>query len=129
MLDAALNNLELAGLQARGAVAELSGAQAERRDAGCRASLGRATIAVWISPGHRLPHRGCASIEGERRVLEQFRIFYAALQLRQFTSKQLAEASGVAEGTVQKTLRRRKDLFSVVKGPRSEHQTDHNHTA
>jgi hypothetical protein len=50
-------------------------------------------------------------------VLEQFRIFHAALRVGQFTVKQLAEASGVAEGTVQKTLRRRKDLFVSVKGP------------
>src|SRR5947209_1795381 len=45
------------------------------------------------------------------RVLEQFRIFQAALRLGQFTTKQLAEASGVAMGTVQKTLRRHEELF------------------
>ena len=50
-------------------------------------------------------------------MLEQFRIFHAALRLGQFTSKQLADASGVAEGTVQKTLRRRKELFNTTKGP------------
>ena len=49
-------------------------------------------------------------------MLEQFRIFHAALRLGKFTSKQLSEASGVAEGTVQKTLRRRKDLFITMKG-------------
>jgi hypothetical protein len=49
-------------------------------------------------------------------LLEQFRIFNAALRLGQFTSTQLAKESGVAEGTVQKTLRRRKDIFITVKG-------------
>lgn len=44
-------------------------------------------------------------------MLEQFRIFQTALRLGQFTTKQLAEASGVVEGTVQKTVRRHKELF------------------
>jgi hypothetical protein len=50
-------------------------------------------------------------------VLEQFRIFRTALRLGQFTVEQLARESGVTEGTVQKTLRRRAELFITENGP------------
>lgn len=49
-------------------------------------------------------------------MLEQFRILAAALRLREFGTADLARESGVAEGTVQKTLYRRKDLFIAEKG-------------
>jgi hypothetical protein len=50
-------------------------------------------------------------------MLEQFRIIQAALRLREkFTISDLARESGVAPGTVQKTLRRRTDLFTSVDG-------------
>jgi hypothetical protein len=45
-------------------------------------------------------------------MLEQFRILAAALRLREFGVAELAQASGVAESTVQKTLQRKSKWFS-----------------
>jgi hypothetical protein len=50
-------------------------------------------------------------------MLEQFRVLQAALRLGEFMIGDLARESGVAEATVQKTLRRRVDLFSSRNGP------------
>jgi hypothetical protein len=52
-------------------------------------------------------------------MLEQFRMLEAALRLGEFTAAQLAQESGVALGTVLKTLRRRADLFKSTKGART----------
>ncbi len=52
-------------------------------------------------------------------MLEQFRTLEAALRLVEFTAAQLARESGVAEGTVQKTLQRHAELFDKSEGPRT----------
>jgi hypothetical protein len=58
-------------------------------------------------------------LRGGTQMLEQFRILSAALRLREFTTSQLAHESAVSEATVQKTLRRRIDLFSKVEGQKN----------
>jgi len=52
-------------------------------------------------------------------MLEQFRALQAALRLEEFTIKQLAEASAVAPGTLQRMLKRRQDLFEGEDGSHS----------
>lgn len=52
-------------------------------------------------------------------MLEQFRILAAALRLREFGLAELAKESGIADGTVQKTVYRKKDLFPERPGARS----------
>lgn len=49
-------------------------------------------------------------------MFEQFRVLRAAARLGEFTIAQLAEASGISEGTVQKTLKRRADVFIPTSG-------------
>jgi hypothetical protein len=50
-------------------------------------------------------------------MFEQFRILRAALRRRQFLISELALEIGVSEGTIQRTLHRRTDLFDKEDGP------------